>query len=56
LEENGMKTLIQGGYVVGFNGKNHEILKEGVVVFEKDTISLRRRSPSWGISASWGRR
>jgi cytosine/adenosine deaminase-related metal-dependent hydrolase len=35
-----MKTLIQGGYVLGFNGKSHEILKDGVVVFEKDTISF----------------
>ncbi len=35
-----MKTLIQGGYVVGFNGKSHEILKEGVVVFENETISF----------------
>ena len=35
-----MKTLIEGGYVVGFNGKEHEILKEGVVVFENDTISF----------------
>lgn len=33
-----MKTLIQGGYVVGFNGKEHEIIKDGVVVFEKDRI------------------
>ena len=29
-----MKTLIQGGYIVGFNGKSHEILKDGVVVLE----------------------
>ena len=35
-----MKTLIRGGYVVGFNGKNHEVLKDGVVVFENDTISF----------------
>jgi cytosine/adenosine deaminase-related metal-dependent hydrolase len=33
-----MKTLVQGGYVVGFDGKNHEILKDGVVVFEGDTL------------------
>ena len=25
-----MKTLIQGGYVVGFDGKEHEIIKDGV--------------------------
>jgi 5-methylthioadenosine/S-adenosylhomocysteine deaminase len=33
-----MKTLIQGGYVVSFNGTSHEILKDGVIVFENDTI------------------
>ena len=35
-----MKTLIRGGYVVGFNGKGHEILKDGTVVYENDTISF----------------
>jgi cytosine/adenosine deaminase-related metal-dependent hydrolase len=33
-----MKTLIQGGYVVGFNGKEHEIIIDGVVVFENGRI------------------
>ena len=33
-----MKTLIQGGHVVGFNGKEHEILQGGVAVFEGDRI------------------
>ena len=33
-----MKTLIQGGYVVAFNGKEHEIIKDGVVVFERDRV------------------
>ena len=33
-----MKTLIQGGYVVGFDGKEHEIIKDGVVVFENDRV------------------
>jgi cytosine/adenosine deaminase-related metal-dependent hydrolase len=33
-----MKTLIQGGYVVGFDGKEHEIIKDGVVLFENDRI------------------
>lgn len=35
-----MKTLIQGGYVVGFDGAEHEILRDGVVVFEDDRISF----------------
>ena len=34
-----MRTLIQGGYVVGFNGKSHEILKDGLVVVEDDRIA-----------------
>ncbi len=33
-----MKTLVQGGYVVGFNGQEHEVIKDGVVVFENDRI------------------
>jgi 5-methylthioadenosine/S-adenosylhomocysteine deaminase len=33
-----MKTLIQGGYVVGYDGKEHEIITDGVVVFENDRI------------------
>ena len=35
-----MKTLIKGGYVVGYNGKGHEVLKDGVVVIDGDTISF----------------
>jgi 5-methylthioadenosine/S-adenosylhomocysteine deaminase len=35
-----MKTLIRGGYVIGFNGKSHEILKDGMVVLENDTVSF----------------
>ncbi|HWP58806.1 MAG TPA: chlorohydrolase family protein [Candidatus Acidoferrales bacterium] len=33
-----MKTLVRGGYVVGFNGGEHEILKDGALVFEGDRI------------------
>jgi cytosine/adenosine deaminase-related metal-dependent hydrolase len=35
-----MKTLIQGGYVVGFNGTEHEVFKDGVVVFEGNRIEF----------------
>jgi N-acyl-D-aspartate/D-glutamate deacylase len=35
-----MKMLIQGRYISGFSGKSHEILKDGVVVIEDDTISF----------------
>jgi 5-methylthioadenosine/S-adenosylhomocysteine deaminase len=35
-----MKTLIRGGYIVAFNGKGHEILNDGAVVIEDDTISF----------------
>src|SRR5437867_11815160 len=35
-----MKTLIQGGYVVGFDGKQHEIVKDGVVVFDGNRIEF----------------
>ena len=33
-----MKTLIQGGYVVAFDGKAHKLIEDGVVVFEDDEI------------------
>ena len=35
-----MKTLIQGGFVVGFDGTEHEILKDGVVVFDGGRIEF----------------
>jgi 5-methylthioadenosine/S-adenosylhomocysteine deaminase len=35
-----MKTLIQGGYVVGFDGEEHEIIKDGVVVFDGNRIDF----------------
>jgi cytosine/adenosine deaminase-related metal-dependent hydrolase len=35
-----MKTLIQGGYVVGFDDKEHEIIKEGIVVFDGNRIEF----------------
>jgi 5-methylthioadenosine/S-adenosylhomocysteine deaminase len=33
-----MKTLIQGGWVVAFNGKEHEVYEDGTVVYEDDRI------------------
>ena len=33
-----MKVLVQGGFVVGFNGREHEVIRDGVVVFEKGQI------------------
>lgn len=35
-----MKTLIQGGYVVGFGDKEHEIIKDGIVVFDGNRIEF----------------
>ncbi len=34
-----MKTLIQGGYVVGFNGVEHIIFEKGCVVYENEFIN-----------------
>jgi cytosine/adenosine deaminase-related metal-dependent hydrolase len=39
-----MRTKIQGGYVVGFNGEGHRIIPCGVVVFEEDRITHVGRS------------
>ena len=33
-----MKTKIKGRYVIGFDGKDHEIIENGEVVYEGDTI------------------
>src|SRR5262245_46682884 len=33
-----MKTLIEGGWVVAFNGTSHEVFESGSVVFEGDRI------------------
>ena len=33
-----MKTMIQGGYVVAFDGKGHRIIRDGVAVYEDDKI------------------
>jgi len=33
-----MRTLIQGGWVVGHNGTGHQLISNGVVVFEDDRI------------------
>ena len=33
-----MRTLIQGGWVVGFDGARHELLRVGAVVYEDDRI------------------
>jgi 5-methylthioadenosine/S-adenosylhomocysteine deaminase len=33
-----MKTLIRGGWVVGFNGVDHELLPNGVVVYEGNQV------------------
>ena len=48
-----MKTLIEGGWVVAFNGTRHEVYEQGSVVFEDDRIvhaggavhGRRRRAP-----------
>ncbi|MFQ5874807.1 MAG: chlorohydrolase family protein [Dehalococcoidia bacterium] len=33
-----MKTLIKGGYVVGFDGQEHKVIRDGEVVFEGSRI------------------
>src|SRR4051794_27167797 len=33
-----MRTLVQGGWVVGFDGGGHELLRDGEVVYEDDRI------------------
>ena len=33
-----MRTLIQGGWVVGYDGRSHELIRNGSVVFEGDRL------------------
>lgn len=33
-----MRTLIQGGWVVGYDGRGHELIRNGSVVFEDDRL------------------
>ncbi len=33
-----MRTLVRGGWVVGFAGDSHTLIRDGVVVFEGDRI------------------
>ena len=35
-----MKTLVQGGFVVGYDGSQHEIVRDGVVVFDGNRIEF----------------
>jgi 5-methylthioadenosine/S-adenosylhomocysteine deaminase len=33
-----MRTLIQGGWIVGFNGRGHQLFRDGALVYEHDRI------------------
>jgi cytosine/adenosine deaminase-related metal-dependent hydrolase len=33
-----LTTLIEGGWIIGFNGFEHRLIRDGVVVFKEDTI------------------
>ncbi len=35
-----MKTLIQGGWVVGFDGNEHEVIRDGVVVYDGNRVEF----------------
>jgi 5-methylthioadenosine/S-adenosylhomocysteine deaminase len=47
-----MKTLIQGGYVVGFDDKEHEIIKDGIVVFDGNRIEFVGKEYSQPVDRS----
>src|SRR5919106_6400788 len=34
-----MRTLIQGGWVVGYDGRGHELIRNGVVVYEGGRVT-----------------
>ena len=33
-----MRTLIQGGWIVGFDGRGHQLFRDGSLVYEHDRI------------------
>ena len=33
-----MRTLIQGGWIVGFDGRSHQLFRDGTLVFENDVV------------------
>jgi cytosine/adenosine deaminase-related metal-dependent hydrolase len=33
-----MRTLVQGGWIVGFDGSSHRLLRDGTVVFDNDLV------------------
>ena len=35
-----MRILIQGGWIVGFNGREHELIKDGVVVYDGNRVEF----------------
>ena len=39
------RTLIKGGWIVAFDGSEHRILNDGVVVLEGEQDRLRRQAP-----------
>jgi 5-methylthioadenosine/S-adenosylhomocysteine deaminase len=48
-ERLGMKTLIQGGFVVGFDETQHEIIKDGVVVYDGNRIEFVGKNYSQAV-------
>ena len=40
-----MRTVIEGGWVVAWNGKSHEVHEQGSVVFEGDRVV--HAGPAW---------
>jgi 5-methylthioadenosine/S-adenosylhomocysteine deaminase len=46
-----MKTLIQGGWVVAYNGEDHEVYDNGTVVYEDDRIIHAGRAYAGPVDA-----
>ena len=47
-----MKTAIKGDYIVAFDGTEHRILRDGIVVFEDDRITHVGREYSGEVDAT----
>ncbi len=38
MEQNGKKILIKGGWIIAYNGEEHALLKDGVIVIEGNSV------------------
>lgn len=51
-----MRTLLRGDWVVGWNGAEHELVRDGVCVLEDDTVAFVGKSYEGAVDQEYGGR